>query len=169
MLFTLLFAAGLFLSLWPYFVVMGVFDFQCNPNTKEKKLPDRPARRTIGRKNEDVAKVISTILAFHFILYGAFYGLIEIQHLMPDALILLIIAVIGAAMFYTVTPANRMGHAYLSSGQIAIIHFICSFVAFTVLSLFIYDNVVSTEKMLYIGAFVLSTMLIFSKKLEVKE
>ena len=168
MLFTLLFSAGLFLSLWPYLVMLGVFDFKKNPNTMEKPLPDRPARRTIGRKNEDVAKVISVILFFHFILYGAFYGLIEIQYLLPDALILLIVGVVGATMFYVVTPANRMGHAYLTFGQIAIIHFICSFVAFTVLSLFLYGNHVSFERMMDIGLFVLAAMMIFSKRLEAK-
>ncbi len=168
MILTLLFSAGLFFALWPYFIFLGVLDFKRNQTVMEKPLSDRPARRTIGRKNEDIIKVLSAILFFHFVLYGAFYGMVEMKNLLTHSILLIILGVLGAVMFYSVIVANRLGNAYLSIGQLSVIHFICSFVAFSTLSLFIYDNHVSIERMYIIAALVLGAMLMFSKGLEAR-
>ena len=168
MITTIIFSSLLFLALWPYFVFVGALDFKRNPNTIEKQLSDRPARRTIGRKNEDIVKILTAILFFHFLLYGAYYTVIEFRTLLGQVGMFSVLAVLGAATFYTVSKANRLGNAYLSVGQLAVVHFVCAFVAFTVLSLFLYDNEVSVENMKYIAGIVIGAMLMFSKGLGVR-
>jgi len=165
MMIALAFSLGLFLSLWPYFIYLGAFEFKNNPNTPETPLDGRPSRRTIGRKNEDMMKAIFTITAFYILFYFLFYWGINDRFLLGQALLLLVIAGGGVMSFYSVALSNRLVHAYLSLGQITVIHLVCGVSVFIALSVVFSGFALSVPQMQALAALVIGAMLMFSKRL----
>ena len=144
-------------------MALGVMNFSKDEHVMEDQLPGRPARRTIGRKNGDMAQVILKILGAHLILCGAFYGLPDFRNYLGDAILMIGVAVVVGIAFFVVTPANRLGHAYAISGQLAVIHLCCGLSAFTLIGYFLHGNEVTRETMILLFAVAIGTMLIFSK------
>lgn len=164
MILTLFFSIVIFASLWPYFVALDVMNFKKSDTMMEDHLPGRPARRTIGRKNGDVIKGILAILGCYIILCGTFYGLPSFRNVLSDNFMLMIVIGLSAYAFYMVTPHNRALHAYVTTGQIAVIHICCSLSSYTVWSAILHDNHVTIGTAIFLSTMVLGTMLIFSRK-----
>lgn len=165
MILSLAFAFGIFVLLWPYFVVLHVMDFNKNPETKEPQLQGRPARRTVGRINSDVAKTIYAVYGFYIVLCGAFYGTPELRGTIPDTALLFIITGLSAFGFYFVEKANRRAYAYLTMGQIVVIHLCCSVSSFAAFNYFVHGNEIQIETSLALVGLAVGMMLIFSRKL----
>ena len=162
MIITLLFSALLVIILWPYFALINVFDFKRNPGEMEKKIDGRPARRTILRKNTDVAKAISGIVVAQFILNCAFYLTPELRSFLSNfALVSMVVIAAGLAL-YIMTPANRMAHAYMTMGQILIIHVVSGLSIFYVLSAVAYGNYLDWADVVKISVFIIGAMIMFS-------
>ena len=164
MLETILFAVVIFALLWPFFIYLDVMNFTKDPSTMEKHLPGRPARRTIGRKNEDVSKSIGYIFVGHALICGAFFAFLNFNDLLPDgALIALAWAAMAIAMFLF-SPANRMMHAYSNLGHIAVVHLVCMLSTFIIVISFVYDVKVNIEQAGYLFLMAVGAMMIFSGK-----
>lgn len=162
MIITLLFSAFLLAILWPYFALINVFDFQRNPGEMEKKIDGRPARRTVLRKNTDVAKAISGIVVAQFILNCAFYLTPVLRDFLSNFSIVSLVVILSAVALFITTPANRMAHAYMSMGQILIIHLACGLSIFYALSAIAYGNYLEWKDIAQISLFVTGAMIMFS-------
>lgn len=164
MIFTILIPILIFASLWPYFMVLDIINFKKPESMTEPHLPDRPARRTMGRKNSDVVKSIISILISYIILCAAFYGLPNYRSFLSDELLFVIVVAASGFAFWMVTPSNRALHAYLTTGQIAVIHLCCSLTAFIPISGLLYQNYISPWTSVLLLIIVVGAMLTFSKK-----
>jgi len=164
MILTLLVSLFLFLSLWPFFVWLDVMNFKKPENAMEDHLPGRPARRTIGRKNEDVLKSIFGIAIFYVMLCGALYGLPYLSYLISPFLILIGVTILSALAVYFVTPFNRLAHAYATTGQISVVHLCSSLSSFLLLSAILYQNYLTIEKAVIIVVMILGAMMMTSRK-----
>lgn len=164
MILTLFFALVVFASLWPYLSYMGVLNFKKSEHMMEEHLPGRPARRTIGRKNEDVMKVIMGIMTCYIILCGALYATPDIRSLVTDFIMLIIVVVLSAFALYMVTPFNRLSHAYATMGQISIIHLCCSLSAFITWLALLHGNYLDLIDIAGLVALIIGAMLIVSKR-----
>lgn len=162
MIITLIFAVLLVIALWPYFALINVFDFKRNPGEMEKKIDGLPSRRTILRKNTDVAKAISGIVVAQFILNCAFYLTPELRPFLSNFALVLIVVIASGLALYIMTPANRMAHAYMTMGQILIIHVVSGLSIFYVLSALVYGNYLDWADVVKIGIFILGAMIMFS-------
>ena len=164
MIITLLFGLGVFASLWPYLGIMGALNFKKSENAMEEHLPGRPARRTIGRKNEDIMKAIFGILMFHVILCGALYGMPELRQFMNDGVMIGFVLLLCGWAVYNVTSYNRMAHAYVTTGQLSIMHLCCSLCAFIAWSVFLHGNYFGFDRILALFVLIIGAMLIVSRK-----
>lgn len=161
MIETLLCVLVLYFSLWGYFIVLGVMNFKKDPNSMEAHLPGRPARRTIGRKNDDVSKGLGVILIGYFLVSVALYGLLDYKDLIPIFMIqLAAFAGLGLSMFLF-CYANRLLHAYVTLGQIAVIHVICGMAAFMCVVMVLYGYSVALPDFVAISVMCLGAMLSF--------
>lgn len=167
MILSLIFSFVMFASLWPYFMALGIFDFKKNSNEMETPLPGRPARRTVGRINDDMTKGIFAIFAGYIVFAGVFYGTINFSSLLPN-MILSIACIIGVMVaIFMMTPSNRQCHAYSNLGHIVVIHLVCSISAFIVFSTFFYDDYLTINEMIALSVIILGSMLTFSRKVYV--
>jgi uncharacterized protein (DUF486 family) len=168
MIETILLGIFIFALIWPYFVYLDVLNFKKDPNIMETQLPGRPARRTIGRKNEDVSKAIAYVFVGYALTNISFYGLLDYQDLLPSYT-LPILGWVGLAMaMFLFSPANRTLHAYANLGHIAIVHFICSITAFLFLASIVYNYQIELMNSIYFLLTVVATMFIFNEKPNVK-
>lgn len=163
MILTIGFSIVLFLSLWAYFMFVGVMNFSKNPDHLETPLPGRPARRTIGRINSDVEKSIFSILVGHAVFILSFYGALEYIHLLPDFAVTGLVIFGGIAMAVVMTPANRRAHAYMNIGQIAVIHVVCAVSVFCVLGALLNDRYLNFFEMGSIAMIVFGAMMTYSR------
>lgn len=164
MILTLILSFIIFAAMWPYFIILDVLNFKKPENMMEKHLPGRPARRTIGRKNGDVVKSIVAILFGYIVLCGVFYGLLSVSYFFNDYILIAIASAAGGMAVYMMTPFNKLVHAYVTAGQIGVIHLCCSLSSFTVWSAFLYRDTVATEKGILLITLVVGAMLVFSRK-----
>ena len=171
---TLLFVLVLYFSLWGYFIALRVMDFKKDPNSMEDHLPGRPARRTIGRKNDDVSKGLGVILVGYFLVSIALYGLLDYKDLIPVFMIqVAAFAGLGLSMFLF-SYANRLLHAYVTLGQIAVVHVVCATAAFMCVAMILYRYTVSLSEFLTLAMMCVGAMLSFfsrgkPKKINKKE
>ena len=164
MIETLLFILLLYFSLWGYFVALGVMNFKKDPNSMEDHLPGRPARRTIGRKNDDVSKGLGVILIGYFFVSVALYGLLDFKDLVPVIMIQCAAFVgLGIAMFLF-SYANRLLHAYIALGQVAVIHLVCAMVAFMCIVTIFYSYSFAFSDYCLIALMCFGAMLSFYSK-----
>lgn len=166
MIITFIVACIIFALLLPYLTVLGILNFKKSENMMENHLPGRPARRTVGRKNADMIKSVSSILVFYIILCGTFYGLPSVRSVLSDHILIAIVIGLSAYATYMVTPSNRLAHAYATSGQIAVIHLCCSVSTFIIWSALLYENSISVGTSISLMVMVVGGMLVFSKKQE---
>jgi len=164
MILTMLISLLLFLSLWPFFIWLDVMNFKKSENAMEDHLPGRPARRTVGRKNEDVLKSIFGIVIFYVILCSSIYGLPNLGYLISPFLILIGVTVLSGLAVYFVTPFNRLAHAYATMGQISVIHLCSSLSVFLLTSAILHQNYLTIEKAVTVLVMVLGAMMITSRK-----
>lgn len=164
MIESFLFSLVLYMALWPYFIALGVMNFRKDPNAMEDHLPGRPARRTIGRKNDDVSKALFYILVGYAVISLSLYGLLDYKDFLPDYA-LRAIAFCGFAVAMIVfSPANRLMHAYVTMGHIAVSHIICSLATFVGVVTVIYGYRITMADFLGLGSICLGAMLIFFAK-----
>lgn len=165
MILSLLFALGLVASLWLYFIRLDIMNFKKNQNDLETPLPGRPARRTIGRINDDIAKGIMTIFAGYIVFALMLYGALNFADLLPiNTLAMLACLGMGAAVFI-MSPSNRQLHAYAALGHIAVIHLVTSLAAFIGFVAVFYKDYLKMEEMGALTFMVIGAMLVFSRKM----
>jgi len=150
--------------LWFYLIILKILDFTSSRNLMEKQLPNRPARRTIGRVNDDVIKSIMSILLSYFLIFAVFY----LGDYLGSIIYGTVLNAIGVAFvimsLYLMSPANRRLNAYCNTGHIAVIHFICALsVALPVLSLS-QSGFINIMHYGYLSVTVAGVMLFFFKK-----
>jgi len=165
MILSLVFAFGIFALLWPYFIAIRAMDFNKNSETMEPRLQGRPARRTIGRINSDISVTIYTVYAFYTVLCVAFYATPEFRGVISDAVLLIIVIALSAFAFYFVEMANRKAYAYITMGQIAVIHLCCSVSSFIAFNYLVHGNDIILQNGLAVVGLAIGLMLIFSRKL----
>jgi hypothetical protein len=160
----ILFSILLFALLWPFFIYLGVMNFSKDPNTMEDHLPGRPARRTIGRKNEDVSKSIGYIFVGHALVSIALFALLDFSDLLPGLALTVIAWVAMAVAMFTFSPANRMIHAYANLGHIAVVHLVCMVATFLLVVSIVFGVTINPEQATYIFLMALGGMMTFSGK-----
>lgn len=164
MIESFLFSLVLYMALWPYFIALGVMNFRKDPNAMEDHLPGRPARRTIGRKNDDVSKALFYILVGYIVIGLSLYALLDYKDFLPDYA-LRAIAFFGLAVGMIVfSPANRLMHAYVTMGQIAVSHLICSLATFVAVITVVYGYRITMDDFMGLAAICLGAMLVFFVK-----
>ena len=163
MILTIGFSIVLFLSLWAYFMFVGVMNFTQNPDNLETPLPGRPARRTIGRINSDVEKSIWAILSSHAVFVFTLYGTLEYATLLPSFLMTLITLLGGVVMMFMVTPANRRAHAYMNIGQITVIHMVSSLSIFLMVGAVFNEKYLNYQEMGAISLIIMGAMMTYSR------
>lgn len=164
MIETILFVILSYVLLWPYFVALGVMNFKKDPNAMEDHLPGRPARRTIGRKNDDMSKAIVYILFGYVMVILSFYGLLDLKDFLPSfALGLVGFTGLVIAMFLF-SPANRLAHAYVTLGHIAVIHLICSICAGLLIVTIQYGYAMTLDHFIGLASIEIGAMLCFLSK-----
>ncbi len=163
MILTIGFSIFLFLSLWAYFMFVGVMNFTQNLDNLEIPLPGRPARRTIGRINSDVEKSIWAILLPHAIFVLTFYGMLEYSQLLSDVLMAVLVVIGGVVVIFVMTPANRRAHAYMNIGQITIIHMVSSLSIFLTIGAIFNDKYLSYQEMGAFSLIILGAMMTYSR------
>jgi len=169
MYLTIIFSILIFFSLWPYLSHLKILNFRDSPTLGERALSDRPARRTIGRQNEDVLKSITAILTAYTILFFTFYTVPELRYSTNDVVVMTLVTILSAVAFYIMTPANRIIHAYVRIGHIATIHFVTGISTFTSLSAILHGNYLEMNRMILIVVLIIGAMLVFSYKMELKK
>jgi uncharacterized protein (DUF486 family) len=169
MIETLLFAVLAFVSIWLYFMALGVMNFKKDPNAMEDHLPGRPARRTIGRKNDDMAKSITYIFVGHAIFSACIYGLLDYKDFLFEMGIGFIAFGGLALSMFLFSPANRLAHAYVNLGQIAVIHFISALSAFLLLGLVLYRYTLSMDEAVSLAIMMVGAMMCFGKMKSAKK
>ncbi len=163
MILTIGFSIVLFLSLWAYFMFVGVMNFAQNPDNLETPLPGRPARRTIGRINSDVEKSIWAILSSHAVFVFTLYGTLEYSTLLPSFILTLIVLLGGVVMMFMVTPANRRAHAYMNIGQITIIHMVSSLSIFLTIGAIFNEKYLNYQEMGAVSLIIVGAMMTYSR------
>lgn len=163
MIETIVFSVILLISLWPFFIYLGVMNFRKDPNAMETPLPGRPARRTIGRKNEDVSKAIAYIFLGYCLVVGGLYGLLNYKDLLPVTALVIIGCIAFGLAFFLFSPANRLSHAYIDLGHLAVVHLVCSMVAFNIIISVIYGYKAEYSHMAFWTVTVIGAMMIFSR------
>ncbi|PCI00999.1 MAG: hypothetical protein COB76_02345 [Alphaproteobacteria bacterium] len=164
MIETFLFVLVLYLSLWMYFSMLDVMNFKKDPNEMEEHLPGRPARRTIGRKNDDVSKSLLYILVGHMIVATSLYGVLDYKDFLPTFGVS-VIACAGLAFSMSLfSPANRLIHAYVNLGHIAVTHVLCGFCAFIAMAAIFYGYTLEMNQAVSIGMMSVGVMLCFGAK-----
>lgn len=164
MIETLLFSLVLFASLWGYFVVLDVMNFTKDPNAMEEHLDGRPARRTIGRKNEDVSKSLFYIYAGYLVLCAGIYGLLDYKDLLSQATLVAVAWFCSVLSMFLFSPANRLMHAYSTLGHISTVHLTCALSAFLVLASVLYGYKVTADHAISMTGMIIGAMLIWSRK-----
>lgn len=164
MIETILISIFLFALLWPYFIYLDVMNFKKDPNTMEAHLPGRPARRTIGRKNEDVSKGIGYIFVGYSLINIAIYAFLDYQDLLPSFALGILGWVALAIAMFLFSPANRMMHAYADLGHIAVTHLVAGLSTFLIVIAVVYGYAFEGLQAVYIGLMVIGGMLIFSER-----
>lgn len=164
MIETFLFVLILYLSLWVYFSMLDVMNFKKDPNEMEEHLPGRPARRTIGRKNDDVSKSLLYVLVAYAVVVIALYGVLDYKDFLPG-IGLSIVACVGLSFsMFLFSPANRLIHAYVRLGHIAVVHIVCGFAAFVAMSSVVYGYTLTMDQAINIAIINLGAMLCFGYK-----
>jgi uncharacterized protein (DUF486 family) len=163
MILTIGFSIVLFLSIWAYFMFVGVMNYTKNQDNLETPLPGRPARRTIGRINSDVEKSIFAIFVSYVVFIMAFYGTLEYSRLLPEFVMTLVVLIGGGFMTFLMTPANRRAHAYMNIGQISVIHVVSSLSVFFTLEAVLNERYLSFNEMGSISLIVLGVMMTYSR------
>lgn len=160
---TFLFAILSVVSLWGYFALVGVMDFKKDPNAMEDHLPGRPARRTIGRKNDDMSKSITYIFVGYCVFCMSLYGLLDYKDFLFDIGLGLIGFLGFCIAMFLFSPANRLAHAYVNLGQIGVIHLVCALSSFFILSTVLYGHALSMQNAISLTVMIVGAMLCFSK------
>jgi len=163
MIITIAFSILLLLSLWPFFIYLGVMNFRKDPNAMETPLPGRPARRTIGRKNEDVSRAIAYIFLGYCLVIGGLYSLLNFKDLLPMAALVVIGCIAFFLAFFLFAPANRLSHAYIDAGHLAVVHLVSTMVAFNIIASIIYSYRATPSYMGFLTMVVVGAMMIFSR------
>ena len=161
---TLLFSIFIFALLWPFFMYLDVMNFRKDPNAMEDHLPGRPARRTIGRKNEDMSKAIGYVFVGYILANGALYAFLNYSDLLPLAAYVAMAWLAYAVAMYLFSPANRLMHAYANLGHIAVVHLVATLCSFMILATFIYGYQPTLNDSLCILGCVVGAMMIFSAR-----
>lgn len=164
MIETILYAVALLVSLWGYFSFIGGMNFRKDPNAMEEHLPGRPARRTIGRKNEDISKAIIYIFSGYLVVCATIYGLLDYKDLLSVTILVLCSTVAFALTMGLFSPANRSLHAYVDLGGIAVTHFICSISAFLLIVSFFYGYSLDFKTGLGLSTMSLGAMMVWGVK-----
>lgn len=164
MLGTLVFSVLIVIALWPFFIWLGVMNFSKDPNTMEEHLPGRPARRTIGRKNEDVSKSIAYIFLGYLLVTASLYGLLNYKDYVPVT-VLVMVGCFGVLIaFFLFSPANRLTHAYADLGHIAVVHLACGLAAGIIVTALIYGYTLVPRDMGALAVTILGAMMVFSRR-----
>lgn len=168
MIETIAFSIILLISLWPFFIYLDVMNFRKDPNAMETPLPGRPARRTIGRKNEDVSKAIAYIFLGYCLVVGGLYGLLNYKDLLPTAFLILVGCAAFGVAFFLFSPANRLSHAYIDLGHLAVIHLVCSMAAFNIIAAVIYGYRLGVPDVCSIIVMIIGAMMVFSRSPDIE-
>jgi hypothetical protein len=163
MILSLVFAIALFALLWPYLSWVSILDFKHDPSDMESHLPGRPARRTIGRINDDVTKGLFTIFGGYLVICAALYGGLSLLNYFPFAGYLFLSSVAFIAAIFSISPATRQCHAYMSLGHLSVIHVVSSIAACIACMAVFHHDFISLKESIGIVALVFGGMLIFSR------
>jgi len=161
MILTLLFSAMLYLLLWGYFILQKKLDFNSSPGDMEVPLSGRPARRTIGRVNSDIQKCMLNIIAGYFFINAAFIIGIDFTATLTYGFIVIIIIAVLAVVVFGMTPANRLLHAYIPLGQIAVVHFVSMIASFSIVNAIYNDEALTTHIIQSMAIMCLGAMVAF--------
>lgn len=164
MIEAILFGIVIFGLIWPYFIYLDILNFQKDPNVMEAQLPGRPARRTIGRKNEDVSKAIAYIFVGYAVVNIAFYGVLDYQDLLPSYSLVFVGWLAMAIAMFMFSPANRALHAYADLGHITVVHYACGLSTFIILIAVVYGYSMELSKAGYLFLSIVGAMLIYNQK-----
>lgn len=160
---TIVFSIVLIIALWPYFISLEVMNFKKDPNAMETPLPGRPARRTVARKNEDVSKAIAYIFLGYGLIVMGLYAFLNFKDLLPTSMLVIIGCAAFFVSFFLFSPANRLSHAYIDLGHLAVVHLVCGFSVFNIVSSLIYGYALTPFDMGVIATMVFGAMLTFSR------
>jgi|GEM_PF-2384819 len=151
------------LSLWGYLSLIRVFVFNGNLNLPEPRMNDRPNRRTIGRRNDDMTACVLKIVLSYAIIVGGFYIL---PRFLPENLeffdIILRLALVALGMFI-LAPASRVMHAYIDLGHIVVVHFVSCMAITILIAGLIYNYELLIDDVVAYTLMVVGAMACFSR------
>jgi hypothetical protein len=164
MILSVVFSLLLVCSLWPYLAMLSIINLKKHRNEMETPLPGRPARRTIGRINDDMSRGILSIYAGYIVFTVAFYGTLNFSGLVSDTTLMGVCIVALAVVMFIVSPYNRQCHAYANLGHIIVIHLVTSLSAMIGFMALFYGAYADFAMMGGVCAMVLGAMCMFSRK-----